>query len=84
LYSGKALKSITDTGLGTIGRIDHTNVAVNVISSRRLRMHIDFEGHKAKISSNNIKLMKAGKIFHHEEHILEPLEGLQIFIRKKK
>ncbi|HRE63816.1 MAG TPA: pirin family protein [Ferruginibacter sp.] len=97
LYPGKALKSVTDTGLGTIGRIDHANIGGNVTIKMHphinddilsyfrtgYAMHIDSEGYQAKVSRNKLMLMKAGKIFHHEEHMPEPLEGLQIFIRPK-
>lgn len=97
LYPGKALNSVTDTGLGTIGRIDHANIGGNVTIKMHphinddilsyfrtgYAMHIDSEGYQAKVSRNKLMLMKAGKIFHHEEHMPEPLEGLQIFIRPK-
>ncbi len=91
------MKSVTDTGLGTIGRIDHANIGGNVTIKMHphinddilsyfrtgYAMHIDSEGYQAKVSRNKLMLMKAGKIFHHEEHMPEPLEGLQIFIRPK-
>lgn len=97
LYPGKALGAANDTGLGTIGRIDHANIAGNVTIKMHPHinddilsyfrtghaMHIDSEGYQAKVSRNKLMLMKAGKIFHHEEHMPEPLEGLQIFIRPK-
>ncbi|MFA7650761.1 MAG: pirin family protein [Flavobacteriaceae bacterium] len=97
LYPGKALNSTTDTGLGTIGRIDHANIGGNVTIKMHphinddilsyfrtgYAMHTDSEGYQATISRNKLMLMKAGKIFHHEEHIPEPQEGLQIFIRPK-
>lgn len=97
MYPGKALKSTTDTGLGAIGRIDHANIRGNVTIKMHphinddilsyfrtgYALHIDSEGYEAKVSRNKLMLMKAGKIFHHEEHMPEPLEGLQIFIRPK-
>lgn len=97
LYPGKALNSNTDTGLGTIGRIDHAQIGGNVTIKMHphinddilsyfrtgYAMHIDSEGYQAKVSRSKLMLMKAGKIFHHEEHMPEPLEGLQIFIRPK-
>ncbi|HEX9150745.1 MAG TPA: pirin family protein [Flavobacterium sp.] len=46
--------------------------------------HSDSEGHVEFIGKNKLMLMKAGKLFYHEEKMFdegEPLEGLQIFIR---
>lgn len=97
LYPGQAIGNKNDTGLGPIGRIDHANIAGDVTIKMHphinddilsyfrtgYAMHIDSEGFKAKVSQNKLMLMKAGKIFHHEEHMPEPLEGLQIFIRSK-
>ena len=95
LYPGKAIGNKADTGLGPIGRIDHANIPRNITIKMHPHInddilsyfrtgfaeHIDSEGFRAKISRNKLMLMKAGKIFHHEEHMPEPLEGLQIFIR---
>lgn len=97
LYPGRATKSQKDTGLGPIGRIDHAQIGGNVTIKMHPHinddilsyfrtghaMHIDSEGFEAKVSRHKLMLMKAGKIFHHEEHMPEPLEGLQIFIRPK-
>ncbi|KQT35813.1 hypothetical protein ASG22_01980 [Chryseobacterium sp. Leaf405] len=49
--------------------------------------HIDYEGIIANLDNKKLMLMKAGKIFQHEEEIIdkgEPLEALQIFIRPKE
>ncbi len=97
LYPGMALGNTKDTGLGTIGRIDHANIPGNVTIKMHPHInddilsyfrtgyaeHIDSEGFRAKVSRKKLMLMKAGKIFHHEEHMPEPLEGLQIFIRPR-
>lgn len=97
LYPGTLL-SKKDTGLGSIGRIDHALFSgSNII---RMHPHIndeiltylrsgyvqheDSEGFKTNISKTKLMLMKAGKLFYHEETIIdkgEDLEGLQIFIR---
>ncbi len=89
-----------DTGLASIGRIDHANFkGDNIIKMHPhindeiltyLRIgyieHIDSEGNSAKIDNTKLMLMKAGKLFHHEEKIIdkgESFEALQIFIRPK-
>lgn len=49
--------------------------------------HSDSEGFVKTVGGNTLMLMKAGKLFYHEEKIMgegEPLEGLQIFIRPGK
>jgi len=84
-----------DSGVGTIGRIDHANIpAGNIIKMHPhindeilsyfrsgIVKHTDSEGFSADITPNKLMLMKAGSIFHHEESVNEHIEGLQIFIR---
>ena len=91
------MRDPSDTGLGPIGRIDHANIPGNVTIEMHPHInddilsyfrkghaqHIDSEGISATVSKKKLMLMKAGKIFHHEEHMPEPLEGLQIFIRPR-
>ena len=97
LYPGVAVENSNDSGIGSIGRIDHANISnattikmhphVNddILSYFRMgyAIHTDSEGFQATISRNKLMLMKAGKLFYHEETMPEPLEGLQIFIRPK-
>lgn len=97
LYPGVLFENSTDSGLGSIGRIDHAHISrpttikmhphINddILSYFRtgVAQHEDSEGFQASISRNKLMLMKAGKLFYHEENITEPLEGLQIFIRPK-
>jgi redox-sensitive bicupin YhaK (pirin superfamily) len=72
-----------DSGLGSIGRIDHANFVgkhhiamhphvndeiLSYFRSGKVR-HRDSEGFQELISGNRLMLMKAGKFFHHEEDI---------------
>ena len=100
LYPGTVLSN-ADTGIGSIGRIDHANISGNVTIAMHPHVndeilsyfrtgkaeHKDSEGVNETISKNKLMLMKAGKLFYHEEKIVdegEPMEGLQIFIRPGK
>lgn len=97
LYPGSVIESSNDSGLGSIGRIDHANIGGNVTIKMHPHInddilsyfrtghavHTDSEGFQATVSRNKLMLMKAGKLFYHEETMPEPLEGLQIFIRPK-
>lgn len=97
LYPGNVIENSTDSGLGSIGRIDHANIGGNVTIKMHPHInddilsyfrsghavHTDSEGFQATVSRNKLMLMKAGKLFYHEETMPEPLEGLQIFIRPK-
>ncbi len=100
LYPGLAI-SKTDTGIGSIGRIDHPEIHGNTIIKMHPHVndeilsyfrtgraeHKDSEGFEKTIGKNTLMLMKAGKMFYHEEQIIgegEPMEGLQIFIRPGK
>lgn len=97
LYPGKNM-STGDSGMGAIGRIDHAffkghqliamhpHVNDEILSYFRTGTvrHKDSEGFEATIDGKHLMLMKAGKLFYHEEDIdgtIEPQEGLQIFIR---
>jgi len=96
LYPGKVLGN-TDTGIGSIGRIDqahigagatikmHPHVNDDILSYFRTGkvQHTDSAGITELISRNKLMLMKSGKVFYHEEKILAALEGLQIFLRPK-
>lgn len=93
-YPGAVLGK-NDSGIGTIGRIDQANIeAGNIIKMHPhindeilsyfrsgIVKHTDSEGFSAEITPNKLMLMKAGKIFYHEESVNEKIEGLQIFIR---
>jgi len=93
-YPGASLGK-KDSGIGTIGRIDQANIGAGntikmhphindeILSYFRsgIVKHTDSEGFSVDITPNKLMLMKAGKIFYHEESVNEPIEGLQIFIR---
>lgn len=97
LFPGKNLGN-KDTGLGTIGRIDHANLSAETLVPmhphkddeiltylRRGKIkHKDSEGIVKVISNKKLMMMNAGEIFHHEELCLEDGEGLQIFIRPEE
>jgi redox-sensitive bicupin YhaK (pirin superfamily) len=100
LYPGLAI-SKTDTGIGSIGRIDHPEFYGNTVIKMHPHIndeilsyfrtgkaeHKDSEGFVGNIGKNKLMLMKAGKLFYHEEKIFggeELFEGLQIFIRPGK
>jgi len=97
LYPGSAISN-QDSGIGSIGRIDHArfqgthhipmhpHINDEILSYFRAGKvkHLDSEGFSETIGLNRLMLMKAGKLFYHEEWIdgeAEPHEGLQIFIR---
>lgn len=97
LYPGSAI-SDNETGIGSIGRIDHAKSSGNKIIPMHPHVndeilsyfrsgqveHRDSEGFVEIIGKNKLMLMKAGKLFFHEEKMYdlnEPFEGLQIFIR---
>lgn len=94
LYPGLEL-SDNDTGYYSIGRIDqahihggavikmHPHINDDILSYFRRGevKHTDSEGFTEYITPNRLMLMKAGKLFYHEEAILDEQEGLQIFIR---
>jgi redox-sensitive bicupin YhaK (pirin superfamily) len=94
LYPGQPL-GINDSGIGSIGRIDQANILGGttikmhphsndeILSYFRIGkvIHTDSAGITETISRKKLMLMKAGKVFYHEEKIIDRLEGLQIFIR---
>lgn len=94
LYPGLDL-SDNDTGYHSIGRIDHANIHSGAVIKMHPHVnddilsyfrkgkvkHTDSEGFEEFIIPTRLMLMKAGKLFYHEEAILEDNEGLQIFIR---
>lgn len=97
LYPGLKTQK-RDTGIGSIGRIDHAyfkgnhvvpmhpHVNDEILSYFRSGKteHRDSEGIVEFIGKNKLMLMKAGKLFYHEERMFdegEAMEGLQIFIR---
>lgn len=94
LYPGLDL-SETDTGYYSIGRIDHANIHSGAVIKMHPHVnddilsyfrkgkvqHTDSEGFEEYIIPTRLMLMKAGKLFYHEEAVLEDNEGLQIFIR---
>jgi len=97
MYPGLAI-SKTETGIGSIGRIDHPKFQGNTVIEMHPHVndeilsyfrtgeaeHSDSEGFVKMVGKSTLMLMKAGKLFYHEEKIMgekEPLEGLQIFIR---
>lgn len=95
LYPGIVMEGSGDSGLASIGRIDHANIPKDTIVRMHPHVndeilsyfrsgntiHTDSEGFEASITRNKLMLMKAGKLFYHEEKMTEDLEGLQIFIR---
>lgn len=94
LYPGQSL-GWKDSGLGSIGRIDqaninggttikmHPHINDEILSYFRTGrvVHHDSAGITETISRKKLMLMKAGRVFYHEEKIIDGLEGLQIFIR---
>lgn len=97
LYPGLEI-SKEDTGIGSIGRIDHPEIYGKTVIKMHPHIndeilsyfrtgtaeHSDSEGFVKTIGKKTLMLMKAGKMFQHEEKIFgdkEPMEGLQIFIR---
>jgi hypothetical protein len=83
LFPGQALGT-TDSGLGTLGRIDHAHVRpgtlvpmhphrddeiLTYLRSGRVQ-HRDSEGHFEPISAERFMLMNAGSSFYHEEQVL--------------
>ncbi|MCD0489877.1 pirin family protein [Pedobacter sp. MC2016-14] len=90
LYPG-ALLSNEDTGIGSIGRIDHPEIHGNTVIAMHPHIndeilsyfrtgkaeHTDSEGFEKTIGSNTLMFMKAGKSFYHEEKILGEDEPLE-------
>ena len=91
LFPGNALPNSTDTGIGTIGRIDQATVQpgtlvpmhphrddeiLTYLRSGRVN-HKDSEGHTDLISSQRLMLMNAGATFYHEEQVLPDSDVLR-------
>ncbi|MCI0616815.1 pirin family protein [bacterium] len=90
LHPGLAV-SKTDTGIGSIGRIDHAYISGNHIIPMHPHVndeilsyfrsgkaeHRDSEGYVEMIGKNKLMLMKAGKSFHHEERMIDEGEPLE-------
>lgn len=90
LYPGLAV-SKTDTGIGSIGRIDHAYMSGNhtipmhphvndeILSYFRTGKgeHKDSEGYVEIIGRNKLMLMKAGRSFYHEEKMIDEGEPLE-------
>ena len=82
LYPGTVI-SKTDSGIGSIGRIDHAYIQGNTVVPMHPHIndeilsyfrtgkaeHKDSEGFTEIIGGNKIMLMKAGRSFYHEEKI---------------
>lgn len=85
LYPGLVLPQLNDTGISTIGRIDHARIKPGALIPMHphrddeiltyLRagkvLHRDSEDLTAIISSQNLMMMNAGAKFQHEEQVLE-------------
>ena len=83
LFPGKALGH-ADSGLGTIGRIDHAHIGAGTLVPMHphrddeiltyLRsgkvQHRDSEGHYELLSADRFMMMNAGSTFSHEEQVL--------------
>ncbi len=94
LYPGLILTN-DDTGFYSIGRIDHASINAGAVIKMHPHInddilsyfrsgkvkHTDSEGFEEYITPGRLMLMKAGRMFQHEEAILEDVHGLQIFIR---
>src|SRR5690554_4235601 len=59
-----------DSGYYSIGRIDQAHIHPGVV----IKMH-------PHVNDDILSYFRSGKVFYHEEAILEEQEGLQIFIR---
>lgn len=90
LYPGLTI-SKTDSGIGSIGRIDHPEFYGNTIIKMHPHIndeilsyfrtgkaeHTDSEGFEKTIGNKTLMLMKAGKSFFHEEKIIGTPEPLE-------
>lgn len=84
LYAGLIRPDLHDTGISTIGRIDHARInpgtlipmhphkddeILTYLRSGQVK-HLDSEGHTGTISGQKLMLMNAGVSFSHEEKVL--------------
>ncbi|MCU0353216.1 MAG: pirin family protein [Cytophagales bacterium] len=90
LYPGTTTQT-TDTGLGTIGRIDQANIPPGVTIKMHPHVndeilsyfrsgkvqHTDSAGFTEFITPTKLMLMKAGKAFYHEEKMLNTGENME-------
>ena len=90
LYPGTVV-STSDSGIGSIGRIDHADIRGNTVIAMHPHVndeilsyfrtgkaeHKDSEGFVEFISGNRIMLMKAGRSFYHEERIIDEGEPME-------
>jgi quercetin 2,3-dioxygenase len=90
LYPGNALPG-ADTGIGSIGRIDHALISGNHLIAMHPHVndeilsyfrtgkaeHKDSEGFVEIIGKNKLMLMKAGNLFYHEERMIDENEPLE-------
>jgi redox-sensitive bicupin YhaK (pirin superfamily) len=90
LYPGRALGR-TDTGIGTIGRIDHAFIAANTVIGMHPHVndeilsyfrsgeaeHSDSEGIVKMVGKQSLMLMRAGKQYLHEEKIMGAVEPFE-------
>jgi len=85
LYPGIIVANTTDTGIGTIGRIDQAKVMpgtlipmhphrddeiLTYLRSGQVK-HLDSEGITEVISGNKLMMMNAGARFYHEELVMK-------------
>lgn len=85
LYPGLVLPQLNNTGISTLGRIDHARITPGTLIPMHphrddeiltyLRagkvLHRDSEGLTAIVSNQNLMMMNAGAEFQHEELVLE-------------
>lgn len=90
LYPGLTITK-TDSGIGSIGRIDHPEIHGNTVIKMHPHIndeilsyfrtgkaeHTDSEGFEKTIGCKTLMLMKAGKSFFHEEKIIGVPEPLE-------
>ncbi|SEO18837.1 hypothetical protein SAMN05444671_0749 [Flavobacterium sp. CF108] len=90
LYPGSAVSS-TDTGIGSIGRIDHPEINSNTVIKMHPHIndeilsyfrtgeaeHSDSEKFVKVIGGKTLMLMKAGRSFFHEEKIMGQQETME-------
>ncbi|WP_406843298.1 pirin family protein [Flavobacterium soyae] len=90
LYPGSAVSN-TDTGIGSIGRIDHPEINSNTVIKMHPHIndeilsyfrtgeaeHSDSEGFVKIIGRKTLMLMKAGRSFFHEEKIMGQQETME-------
>lgn len=90
LYPGRALGR-TDTGIGTLGRIDHAYFNANTIIGMHPHVndeilsyfrsgnaeHSDSEGIVKVVGKQSLMLMRAGRSIYHEEKIMGAVEPFE-------